>query len=244
MKTQSDLQNAQAYGGNAIGATRASTVYLLLRQDIIRAKLLPGERLRVENLTERYGVGPTPVREALNRLTAEGLVVQQDQRGFRVAPVSVEDLIEVVTTRIWLEEIAIRESIKNGDDAWEEGIMLAYHRLSRIPNRLDEDSQSANPEWESRHHAFHQALIAACPSRTLQGFCKRLFESADRYRHLAVRHTAKGERDVNAEHKALKDAVLARQTDLALRLLKEHTEHTLNTLLKILERDGELASSR
>lgn len=243
--TQLDAPNVPtAAAANLSGATRASTVYLLLRQDIIRAKLLPGEKLRVENLTERYGVGPTPVREALNRLSADGLVLQQDQRGFRVAPVSVEDLTEVVRTRIWLEEIAIRESVKNGDDAWEEGVLLAYRRLTRIPNRLAEDSQSANPDWENQHHAFHHALIAACPSKTLLGFCDRLFESADRYRHLAVRHTHKGARDVNAEHKALMEAVLDRRADVAIDLLKEHTEQTLKTLLTILEKNGELAASR
>src|SRR5690606_5385935 len=128
-----------------------------LRRDIMHGALPPSTKLRIETLAERYEVGPTPVREALNRLSTEGLVTQQDQRGFRVSPVSKAELLELTRTRAWLSEITLRESIAHGDQAWEENVVLAFHRLSRSPRRLAGDSGELNPVWEQLHHAFHHA---------------------------------------------------------------------------------------
>jgi GntR family carbon starvation induced transcriptional regulator len=222
----------------AAAATRTTAVYANMRRDIVRGLLLPGEKLRIENLGAHYGVGATPVREALNRLSTEGLVVQQDQKGFRVTPVSIADLLEVTRTRIWVTEIALRESIANGDDAWEEGVLLAYRRLSRNPNRLPEDPGSLNPVWEELHCAFHDALIAACPSRMLLDFSARMFQAGDRYRHLSVRGTPSGERNVNDEHLVLMEATIGRRTEEALRLMSEHTLRTTDALLQFLQKDA------
>jgi GntR family transcriptional regulator, carbon starvation induced regulator len=226
-------------------ATRASHVYALLRRDIVHNQLKAGEKLRVENLAERYRVGATPVREALNRLSAEGLVSQQDQRGFRVSPISKNDLLELTRTRCWVTEIVMREAIAHGGEAWEEGIFLAFRRLSRTPNLLPGDTPALNPAWEQQHHLFHDSLVAACPSRMLLDFYDRMFEAADRYRNLATGRRGVSGRDVQEEHRAIMEATIGRRTEDAIRLLNEHTERTTQTLLELLDeqREPELAKA-
>lgn len=216
----------------ATTGTRTSAVYALLRQDIVHNRLKAGEKLRAEVLAERYGVGSTPVREALNRLTSEGLVSQQDQRGFRVAPIGRDNLLELTRTRAWVTEIVLRESILHGDDGWEERIFIAYRRLLRTPQHLPEQA-GLNPAWEQFHRGFHDALVAACPSRMLLDFHDRLFEAADRYRNIASGPEVSG-RDVPEEHRQLMEAVLARRTTEAIRLANEHADRTTQMLLQRL----------
>ncbi len=212
------------------GGTLASTVYRQLRHDIVKGVLTPGEKLRIESLRDRYGVGGSPIREALNRLYSEGLVSQRDQRGFCVAPVSVDDLLELLRTRCLINEIALRELIARGDDAWEEAIVLAFHRLLRTPERVPDAPEKPNPEWEQRHRTFHAALIAACDSHWLRGFAEMLFDCADRYRHLSGHVRVEPQRDIVGEHRAIMEATINRDTATAVRLLNEHAVLTAELL--------------
>lgn len=226
-------------------STRTTEVYEQLRQAIVRGELLPGEKLRIEALGQRFDVGSSPLREALNRLSSEGLVMQREQRGFTVSPVSRDELLELTRTRCWVNEIVLRESIAHGDTAWEEAVVLAFHRLSRTPARtagvvdapgaMDasgaaDATGAPNPAWSQTHQAFHAALIAACPSRWLIDFSNMLHDCADRYRNLnAVANT--GVRDVPGEHRAIFEATVERNAERAIRLLNEHLTITTTTLL-------------
>jgi GntR family transcriptional regulator, carbon starvation induced regulator len=207
-------------------ATLASVVYEQLRADLLRGTLAPGEKLRMESLRERYGVGASPVREALNRLAAEGLVVQIDQRGFRVAPVSIEDLRELTKARLWVTGMALRESIAHGDAAWEERIVLAFHRMMRAVGRSPDSSAAIGPAAEKLHAAFHAALIDACGSRWIADFAAMLFDCARRYQHLSTQWKRRP-RDIEAEHRAIMDAVLARDAELAVKLHDAHIARTV-----------------
>lgn len=209
--------------------TLASSVYDLMRQDILKGDLPPGEKLRVEYLRDRYGVGASPIREALNRLSVDGVVMRVDQKGFRVAEVSVAELDELIKTRCWLEETAIRESIAAGDDAWEERLVLAFHRLSKTPRSADEVTYAINPDWEVLHRAFHLALIGACGSRWLTSYCEQLNDLADRYRQLAVRVTYPRRNELD-EHKAIMDAAVARDADRAVEVLMDHYRRTADII--------------
>src|SRR5690606_7980773 len=131
--------------------TMASSVYNRLRRDILEGAREPGARLPIEVIRARYGTGASPVREALNRLAAEGVVVLEDQKGFRVPPISRADLLELTRTRCWINEIAVRESIARGDAAWEEQLVVAYHRLWRAPRHSPEGANRINPGWERLH---------------------------------------------------------------------------------------------
>ena len=193
--------------------------------DIIRGQLKPGRKLKAQSLIESYGVGLTPVREALSQLAGEGLVVRQDRSGFRVAPTSAEELLEIVTTRCSLEETALRESIQYGSERWEDRIILAHYRLSRTPRPQGESLLDDRLEWENHHREFHLALIAACKSGILLGYCAELQERTFRYRNLSSVRAYRNGRAVD-DHRAICDAVLERDADLAVRLLTSHFRAT------------------
>ncbi|MBN9428830.1 MAG: GntR family transcriptional regulator [Burkholderiales bacterium] len=214
--------------------TLATAVYRRLRTDIVKGQLQPGEKLRIEALSERYAVGASPLREALNRLSTEGLVAQKDQRGFVVAPISQEELTELTRTRCWIGEIALRESIRHGDAIWEESVLIAYHRLRRQPKRSADNLNHESREWDSLHQAFHTALIAACPSRLLIDYMNQLFDRSDRYRNLVVARSI-ASRDIDDEHQQLMDAVIGRDTERAVRLHSDHLNRTAALLLELLQ---------
>lgn len=206
-------------------ATRASVVYEQLRADITRGSLAPGSRLRVEAMSSRYGVGASPLREALSRLSAEGLVDRTDQRGFSVAPLNWEELPVLTRNRIQLESLAIRESIARSTPGWEDQLVLLVHRLSRTPRSLSGSRYEPNPAWESTHREFHRTLLAGCPSRWLRGFCDALADEAYRFRQVAA-GASFSSRNEHAEHQALFQAAIDGRADEAQRLLEEHYTRT------------------
>lgn len=218
-------QNADALGSSSI----TSQAYSRLRSDIMSGALTPGKKLKIEELRSRYEFGSSPIREALSMLTSDLFVERIDQRGFRVADVSEKEFDELLRTRRWLEERALRESITHGDNRWEEQVVLSAYRLSRVPRSQANDQFVANEEWEIRHKHFHMALLAACPSSIMLKFCDQLYDQNVRYRHLSGTK-AYPSRDINAEHNAITDAVLERNADLAVELLMSHYSTTGNFL--------------
>jgi len=217
--------------GNGRISTQASSVYDRLQSDILTGKLKPGLKLRLKDLIEQYETGNSPLREALNRLSANGMVVREENRGFRVPSASVSELMELTRTRCWLEEIALRESIANGDSEWEERIVLAFHWLARAARNGNPATTSTSPEWEDHHRDFHLALISACNSRILIRFCKELHQRSFRYRNLAevVEYRDRHELD---EHDELQKTVLKRDADKAVALLKKHYTITSEILVE------------
>lgn len=225
--------------GVAGAGTLASAVYVKIRADITQGALLPGAALRIRDLCEHYRVGASPVREALNRLASEALVLQVDQRGFHVAPVSRDALVELTDTRCRLVGIAQRDAIAHGDHAWEESVILACHRLCRTSPYRSVNPVVLNAEWEPRHRAFHSALIAACPSRWLKGLCEYLSDQAERYRSLARLLDEGPKRKRDEEHRGIMEATVARDADSAVALV---TKHFWTTTDMLLARWGELTS--
>ena len=205
-------------------------MYDRLQADILTGHLQPGRKLRLKDLIEEYDTGNSPLREALNRLSANGMVVREENRGFRVSPANTAELAELTRTRCWLEEIALRESIAHGDVAWEERIVLAYHWLTRAAQSEDESTKATGPEWEEHHREFHLALISACNSSILIDFCAQLNKQSFRYRNLAevVEYRDRHELD---EHGELQEAALSRDADRAVELLKKHYTVTSEILL-------------
>ena len=210
------------------GETLASSTYARLRRDIIEGALVPGSKLRMRQLCERYDVGLSPLREALNRLLRDGLVQQTDLRGFVAAPLSGSELDELTKTRCWLNELALRQSIEHGDSAWEEQVVLTYHRLSRTQLWVPVENSAergVNPAWEIAHRAFHTSLISACGSSWLSGFCEQLFDVADRYRNLSRSPAVRRERQSD-EHRPIMEATIARDAEHAVQLLTQHFRRT------------------
>jgi DNA-binding GntR family transcriptional regulator len=221
--------NSDSPNVSAAVPTLATNLHHQIRTDLLAGRFDPGSKLAIEALAAHYSVGLTPVREALNRLTSEGLVQRRDQRGFAVAEVSAADLAEITMTRCWLEEIALRKSIEQRTAEWEETLVLAHHRLSRVQRSLSKDKFEDNPEWEPQHRAFHRALIGNCGSRWLVGFCEQLSDQLYRYRQLAVNH-AFPTRHEGDEHRAIVEAVLAGQADEAVALMQAHYQRTADMI--------------
>jgi len=205
--------------------TLNAAVLLQMRADIIACRLAPNERLRVETLRERYQMGTSPIREALMRLEAEGLVELEQNKGFRVSEVSHENLSDLMRTRLEIEGIALRWSIEKGGVDWEANLLSAFHRLSR-QSKIDPATPGViSDAWWREHTNFHAALVAACDAPTLLSIRARLFEQADRYVALSI--MSKGPlRDDASEHKALMRATLNRETDKALELNRAHINRT------------------
>lgn len=220
---------------DAAPKTLMESAYLQLRRDIVSGKRFPGEKLRVEHLKDEYDVGAGTLREALALLVADALVVAQGQRGFRVAPISIEDMEDITRTRAVLEAEALRQSISAGDDVWEGQLVAAFHQLSKTEERLGSAQTVKVEEWEERNRAFHEALTGACPSRWIKHFLGLLYRQSERYRYLSIT-TQAIPRNLHAEHTAIFKATLERDTEKACALL---TEHILLTLKSVRQIPGE-----
>ncbi len=212
--------------------TAARVAYQRVRQDILRGALQPDARLRIQEIGARYGCGPIPTREALSRLVSERLVVHSEQRGFAVAPVSEQDLQELTLARGWTYELALRESIRRADAAWEERVLIAHHRLAKIPRYLSQTPPEPNPRYDEPHREFHLALIGACGSSWMIDVCAQLFDHAERYRNLSRRIAVQPRED---EHRLLMEAALGRNADGAVDLIKRHVQLTADTVLAYVQ---------
>ena len=197
-----------------------------LETDILAGALPPGGRLGIVETAARYGVGATPLREALSSLAARGLVEASGNRGFRVKPVSREDLADIVRVRTLLEREALRLSMAAGDDAWEGAIVAALHRLKRYIRENARGFREGEPAFDALHKGFHTAIIAACGSPRLLAACSALYDESYRYRVLMMAVFAN--RDAFAEaHERLAEATLEGRTEEAMALLGVHIGSTL-----------------
>jgi GntR family carbon starvation induced transcriptional regulator len=198
--------------------TLADETFERLRADIISSRLAPGKKLRFHDLRETYGVGVSPLREALSRLAENRLVVATGQRGFHVSEVSVENITDVAMVRKHVDGLALRLSIQHGDDTWEGELLSARHKLALLERA---GSDVAEDLWERRHREFHYSLIAACQSPVLLHLHSMLNDQFDRYRRLSAKSAQQsGPRALM--HKQILDAALARNADKAVKLLESH----------------------
>ncbi|MEH2499684.1 GntR family carbon starvation induced transcriptional regulator [Bradyrhizobium sp. AZCC 1678] len=212
------------------GETRAADVLHRMRTDIISCTLKPGAKLRFEALREMYAVSFSTLREALSRLVAEGLVVAEDQRGFVVAPVSIDDLNDLTYVRVLVERECIGLAVKHGNDDWEADIIGAFHRMDRLQNRLGPNYYLSG-EWDKLHGDFHFSLVAACGSPNLLEIRQKLFERAHRYRRMSSQFRPKW-RAKDVEHKMIMDSAIARNTAKAQELIERHIRETTKNVIK------------
>lgn len=213
--------------------TLADRALRLLRADILAGHLAPDTRLRISELQERYGLGISPLREALLRLISEGFVVAEGQRGFAVASVSLAELKDLMRARIHLESILVTEAIALGDAQWEAGIVAAFHMLSRTPLPLDLHDVQATVQWESCHRGFHDAMVAGCGSPWLLRVHTQLGQHSERYRRIRLFHSVPSSElvnSVNEEHQALMQALLDRDTQRAVALVQRHLNNTASAV--------------
>ncbi|WP_211766795.1 GntR family transcriptional regulator [Kutzneria sp. CA-103260] len=213
------------------GVTRTDGVHARLREDILGGVLPPGQRLKFPELCKRYDTSVGAAREALTRLASAGLVRGQAHQGYVVTPLSVADLSELTVARVEVECLVLRMAVTEGDVRWEADAIAAHHLLERAPYLDPENPARSTAEWAAAHAAFHEALLAGCGNRRLREVATGLRDEAELYRQWSITPALAKGRDVAAEHRAILDAAVARDTDLAIRLLGEHISLTSRLLI-------------
>lgn len=201
--------------------TISEKAYRRIRADILFGRLAPSQKLTLDRMKEAYGTSISTLREILNRLSSEKLVLAEGQRGFEVAPISAGDLREIGAMRQLLEQHALEQSFAAGDMEWEGRVVAAHHKLSLMEERMKASDSSATETWKRYDWEFHQALISACGSRMLLEAHGAVFDKYLRYQILAM--TNRGAIAVR-EHKTFLDCALKRDIKGATALLVLHVE--------------------
>ena len=152
-------------------------MYRDLEKRLTTNEFLHGAKLRAEILRKEFGCSASSVREVLLRLSTQGLVNFQEQRGFRVPEQSSQKLIELTHIRILLEGEGAVLSIRQGGVAWEARLTAAHHKLIHIENRIQalDDPTELVDIWFSCEGEFHQTLISACGSGTLKQLHSQIY---------------------------------------------------------------------
>ncbi|MCA0042739.1 GntR family transcriptional regulator [Celeribacter litoreus] len=212
--------------------TAIQTVHEKLRERVISGELAPGERLHVDKLRQEFGVSTSTMREAISRLLIDTLVSSEQQRGFRVAPLSLKDFRDITDTRKLIEAEALRISLANRDEAWEADLVSAYHRLSRIEERLiGQDKAEFANDWDEWNANFHDCLVQNCDNAWLKRFRRTLHQHSYRYHRRLVRdHSLR--RDVREEHKGIFDAAIDGDVETCVARIEAHIEKSYTDLIE------------
>lgn len=210
-------------------------VFSQLRQDILGCRLAPDSRLKIGVLCDRFGASLGAVREALSRLTSEGLVVSEPQRGYRVAPISPEDFADLTRTRIKIEGMALRDSIAQGDLAWERSVLSALDQMAHLSVTEAGRDSTISEDWATAHAHYHHVLISACTSPWLLRFRQSLFDHSERYRLIALPYAA-SRRNLDREHEAIAEASVQRNVERASRLLTRHIREPARHVLQVFDK--------
>ena len=225
------------------GETLTEAAYRAIRHDIIRGRRMPGERLRIDRLRQIYDIGPTPIREALQKLSAEGLVHSEGNRGFTVAPLDDKEFQDLNVARTEVELAALRRSIAEGDSAWEARVVAATYLLEKADAALNSAEAGVPDSWEEANAGFHTALVSACGSDWLMRVRAGLQDLCERYRRAAV-WRQHGTRRLNEEHAAIAKAALARDAETACALLRQHFDRTAQDLSQAMRAEPRQAGAQ
>lgn len=215
-----------------------SPAYQLLREEILHGSLMPGERLRVAQLRTRYELGLTPIREALMRLSAEGLVNARSHRGASVRAANLTQFQDLMQTRRSIEAMCLRKAIAQGDAHWEAEILRSFHLLSRAALPLRAQDRDTASQWETLHRQFHFSLLSACDSAWLLSFWQTLSDHSAIYRKLRLGlqgKTKASERKLHSEHESVMKAVIDRKPEAAIKQMDQHLAQTEQVITRLLK---------
>ena len=209
--------------------TIGESAYRQIRSDIIFGTLAPGQKLRLERLSESYATSVSTLRELLNRMCAEGLIVAEGQRGFEVAPVSADDFRQVAELRLLLENHALEQSFSAGDLDWEGRVVSAHHKLGVMEKQMLEGHRQNQELWKQCDWDFHHSLISACGSDPLLAVHATIYDRYLRYQMIAV--VFRGEIAAR-EHQALLESALVRDWKRAQEIMVSHIRGCVDHALK------------
>lgn len=211
--------------------TQAELAGQSIRAEILDGRLPPGSKLNIKALEQRLAVSLGAIREALSSLAAEGLVMAEAHRGYRVRTISREELVDLTSTRVEMEVLCLNQAMRHGDVEWESRIVAAAHRMERLQAQPSEAEARSTLAWNQAHGEFHEALVSACASPWLLRLRRMLFEQSERYRLLSV-PLGPSHRDVRGEHRRLMEAVLQRDEAATRQALAQHLQATTDILLR------------
>lgn len=223
--------------------TSAEKICAEIRRDIYAGRLQAGQRLKFPDLCSQYDTSVGVAREALAMLAAERLVQAQAHVGYRVTPLSVEELTDLTVTRVDIESLTFRHAFEQGDLQWETSVVAAHHLLSRLPIPVADSTDAECEAWGAAHQAFHSALLSGCATRRLRETAQALRAEAKLYRSWTVHLKPAPHRDVAAEHRQLMEAVIARDIEQGTQLLRDHIAATTQTLIAASATEWEQAAA-
>jgi DNA-binding GntR family transcriptional regulator len=210
--------------------SKTNEAYQVLRNAILWGELPAGLRLRTNVLTKEYDIGLGALREALSRLSAEGLTQAEAYRGYVVTPISAEDVKDLARVRTAVETQCLVWAIENGNLDWESNILAATHRLMNCVRELDQAGHPAT--WAKAHSDYHAALVGGCGSPRLLQIRNNLFEQSERHRRLEL--SIPHDRDADDEHRLLAEAAIARDISRATQLMHSHINSTTEFIVRAL----------
>jgi DNA-binding GntR family transcriptional regulator len=212
--------------------------YVRLRDDIVEGRLAPGAKLRIAHLKSSYCVGAGTLREAITRLAGDALIISEGQRGFWVAPISIQDLEDLTRLRMHIEIEALRQSIRAADPQWREQVRVAYQQMSAVEQPIKPEQRK---QWDALNTQFHEALVSGFNSPWTLRVLRILSRQSERYRYLAI-HLPNTGRDVHAEHSLIFEAAMAGAESRAALALEMHIRATPDLIVRACG-DGTLPSS-
>lgn len=222
-----------------MSANYESEAHQKLLDDILTGDLLPNSRLKIRDLADRYDIGATPLREALSRLVPGGLVKFEQNKGFRVASLSLLELAEITEMRQIVEAEAFRRSVKLGDDAWESEVVASHHRLNKSISAFWKNDRDSRQEFENRHRAFHKVLASACGNSRLRQSVETLHQHLIRYSAIFL-HTEIGGPELRSIHDELMRVVIERDAEAAHFVMRRHVRVNVDQVKEGLRANPEL----
>jgi DNA-binding GntR family transcriptional regulator len=225
---KSDAPTVQALWAPSGGhRTLAEKAYAALHDAILSGRLAPGERLRIEQLAETLDMSPMPIREAIRRLDAAGLVELAPHKATRVAELSLDDLSEVYQARLALEPLAVRLAAESFTDEAAEAASASLERYVEAYKRDDP------PTIWAAHTDFHYSLYRQAGSRWLLRLITPIWESSERYRRASI-HVERNLAERQSEHEAILAACVERDPDRAAGEMWAHLALTANLLARAM----------
>jgi len=220
-------------------------VFAAVRAEVLSGRLAPGTKLSPRALATEHDVSLSVVREALTRLSEQGLVIAEPQLGFSVVSLDLEDMRDLYRLRVLIEGTALRDAIEHGDIEYETRVIASHHRLERTPHMVEGGSGQITDEWAAAHGEFHHQLLSASTSPRLRELADRLRDTSELYRRWSGTLTAGlPPRDIADEHRALMQAVLDHDAEGAVSLITAHINRTAAVLEAYADSDAEERPAR
>jgi len=213
----------------AQGQTRVlgERTYQELHREILRGDHAPGTPLRPQAIADRLGVSLAVVREALTRLSGDGLAERATNRGFTVPHASDERWAELAHARALLEPVMFADAIEHGDLDWESRVVATHHRLAATPIGTEVGGH-VSEAWSTAHGVFHRTLIDGSGNGVMLRIFDRLWRSSELARRWSV--DISPDRDIAGEHTQLMQVACDRDVDRAQSLMRDHILRTVRRL--------------